>query len=83
MNPTTAATSITGSANMNTGIFPVVSVTMVEHRMIRLIPELRTIRPVLSLYAFMAISPKNTQIAALAAGYNGSILRVIVPLALP
>ena len=28
-----AATRITGSANMKTGIFPVVSVTMVEHRM--------------------------------------------------
>lgn len=40
MNPTTAATNITGSANMNIGILPVVSVTIVEDRKIRLIPEL-------------------------------------------
>ena len=33
MNPTMAATRITGSVNMKTVIFPVVSVTMVEHRM--------------------------------------------------
>ena len=33
MNPTMVATRITGSVNMKTVIFPVVSVTMVEHRM--------------------------------------------------
>lgn len=32
---------------MKTGIFPVVSVTIVEHRRIRLIPDVRTTRPVL------------------------------------
>ena len=83
MNPTTAATSVTGSANMNTDIFPVVSVTIVEHRRIRLIHELRTTRPVLSLCAFLAISKKSKQTAALAAGYKGSMPRAIVPPALP
>ena len=83
INPTTAATSITGSANMNTGICPAVSVTIVEHRRIRLIPELRTTRPVLSRSAFLEISQKSKQTAALAAGYSGSMLRAIVPPALP
>ena len=77
MNPTTAATRITGSANMKTGIFPVVSVTIVEHRRIRLIPDVRTTRPVSSLFAFLAISQKSKKTAAPAAGYNGSMLRAI------
>ena len=55
MQATTAATSITGSASMKTGIFPAVSVTMVDKSTTKAMPETRMISPVCSLFFLLAI----------------------------
>ncbi len=79
----TVASSITGSANMNNGIFPDVSVTIVDNSRIRDIPDDSMISPLLSLPFFLAIMNAESKMTAPIRGYNVRMERGIVPLAFP
>ena len=54
--PITAANRITGSASMNIGCLPDVSVTIVDESRTRQIPDAKMIRPVCSFCFLRAIT---------------------------
>ena len=81
--PAIAARRITGSANMNIGIFPDVNVTIVDDRTIRDMPDAMIIRPLRRICFIRAIIYAAKQTMTLISGYMTSILRDISPLAFP